>query len=204
MSAWREWRKQTFGTPYMVWHDGIDPDHFVSMTAERREEGIALLPEGIAERDWLAAVGARMLELTGLIPVLEASLEGSSGRFCAEAAIAVDVLGGDGNLARNAVLRALSHPSWFSRMDAAIGLRHLPGAGVVETLLKQVAGDPDFLVRHHSAESLLHLGGIEPASIVEHQHVFNDLVAEPNGERDDGVVECHRRASESLRALLGD
>ena len=82
----------------MVWHDGVDLNRFVSMTVQQREEAMALLPEGIAERDWLAAAGARVLESNGLIPLLEASLEGSSGRFCAEAALAVDVLGGDGVL----------------------------------------------------------------------------------------------------------
>jgi len=84
-----------------------------------------------------------------------------------------------------------------------MGLRHLPGEGVVDALLATVEGDPEYLVRYHAAESLLHLGKIEPRDITAHPEVFSDLVAGCDSEPTDEDRARHSRAAAVLRHLLG-
>ncbi len=202
MSAWDAWREETFGTPYMVWHDGIDPGWFSSLSPEERQRVIALLPEGIAARDWLAAVAARVLGAVDQVPPLEETLADAGGRLAVEAARAVLALGGDERRARRALLRARFAPGWAERMDVVIGMRHFAGDDTVAALLEHVAGDPDYLVRYHAAESLLRLGGIRPGSIRDHPEIFGDLAADGDGPAGATVEERHRKAAATLAALL--
>jgi hypothetical protein len=83
-----------------------------------------------------------------------------------------------------------------------MGLRHLPGEGVTEALLATVENDPEYLVRYHAAESLLHLGEVTPTDISLHPGIFSDLVA---GADQEPTAEHHARhacAAAALRALL--
>jgi HEAT repeat protein len=202
VSAWDEWREETFGTPYLVWHDGIDPGRFGSLPPEARQRVLALLPAGIGAGDWLAAVGVRMLGAVDLVPLLEETLAQAGGRLAVEAARAVIALGGDRERATAAVLRARFDPAWSERMAVVIGMRHIGGDEMVAALLEQVAEDSDYLVRYHAAESLLHLGSVEPTSISEHREIFDELSADSDGDGAAEARERHRKAAAALAALV--
>ncbi|MFH1329364.1 MAG: hypothetical protein ABIJ48_01700 [Actinomycetota bacterium] len=200
MGGWDDLRERLFGTPYEVWHDGI---HEGQLDATDPAELRAALPEGLAARDWVAAVAARRLGDRDLLPVVAARLGIGRGRFAVEAARPIITLGGDHEAAIAWVIEALGRGGWPDRLDVAVGLRHLPDDRVVAALLTAVEGDPDYLVRYHAAESLLHLGEIEPRDITLHPEVFSDLAAGANSEPTDDERQRHSQAADALRGLLG-
>ncbi|MBN2114560.1 MAG: hypothetical protein JW785_10600 [Acidimicrobiia bacterium] len=199
MASWDELRERLFGTPYEVWHDGIQEGR---LDAADPQELRAALPEGLADGDWVAAVAARRLADPSLLPVVTARLGIGGGRFAVEAARTIVALGGDRAAAVSWAVDALGWGAWSDRLDVAMGLRHLPGPGVVEALLAAVEQDPDYLVRYHAAESLLHLGGIAPLDITGHPEVFADLVAGADREPTAEERRQHARAAAALRRLL--
>jgi HEAT repeat protein len=100
-------------------------------------------------------------------------------------------------------VEALGWGGWPDRLDVAMGLRHLPGEGVMPALLGAVEHDPEYLVRYHAAESLLHLGRIDPSDITAHPEVFADLAAGADREPTAEDKQRHARAAAALRGLLG-
>jgi hypothetical protein len=200
MTTWDDLRQRLFGTPYEVWHDGIQE---TALDQADQAELRAAIPEGLAAGDWVAAVAVRRLGDPALLPQVAAYLEIGSGRFAVEVARAVAALGGDQAAAVASALGALGQGGWPDRLDVALGLRHLPGDGVVEALLASVEKDPEYLVRYHAAESLLHLGQIAPADITLHPGVFADLVAGADQEPIDEHRRRHALAAAALRRLLG-
>jgi hypothetical protein len=193
---WSEWAESVFGTPKDIWHDGLAVERFDRLSTDERSRAISLLPEGIEARDHVAAVGARRLGATEVLRNLEAVLPEGRGLFLIETARAIDALGGDTAAAVRQVLSVLPRdPVWSFRMDILIGLRHLPGPDVVDSLLLAVEHDPEYLCRYHAAESLLHLGELEPLTISDHGDLF-PLVA--SDEDDD-----HAAAAQRLREVLG-
>ena len=199
MTSWDDLRERLFGTPYEVWHDGIHEGQIdLADPAELR----AALPEGLEAGDWVAAAAARRLKDPGFLPLLAARLGIGGGRFCVEAARAIVALGGEREAAVAWAVAALGRGGWPDRLDVAMGLRHLPGSGVIEALLTAVESDPEYLVRYHAAESLLHLGGIEPPDITGHPEVFADLAAGADREPTDEEKQRHARAAAALRGLL--
>jgi len=200
MDEWDGLRERLFGTPYEVWHDGI---HEGQLDDADPAELRAALPEGLAAGDWVAAVAARRLGDRDLLPLVAARLGIGGGRFAVEAARAIVALGGDHQAAIAWAIESLERGGWPDRLDVAVGLRHLPGNGVIAALLTAAESDPDYLVRYHAAESLLHLGGIEPRDITLHPEVFSDLAAGADGEPTDEDRHRHSLAAAALRRLLG-
>jgi hypothetical protein len=193
---WSTWAESVFGTSKDIWHDGLAVERFDRLSAEERSLAISLLPEGIAARDHVAAVGARRLGATEVLEDLEATLPDGRGRFLIETARAIDVLGGDTADAVQRVLSVLPRdPVWSFRMDVVIGLRHLPGPDVVDSLFLAVEHDPEYLVRYHAAESLLHIGELEPLSLSDHGALFPLVASE--------VETDHAEAARILRSMLG-
>ena len=200
MTSWDDLREHLFGTPYEVWHDGIQEGRLDTADPAELRAG---LPEGLDAGDWVTAVAVRRLGDPKLLPLVAARLGIGGGRFAVEAARAIAALGGDREAAAAWAIEALEWGGWPDRLDVAMGLRHLAGTGVIEALLACVAGDPEYLVRYHAAESLLHLGGIEPGDITSHPEVFADLAAGANGEPTDEDHHRHSLAAAALRRLLG-
>lgn len=200
MTSWDDLREHLFGTPYEVWHDGIQEGRIdLADPVQLR----AAVPEGLEAGDWAAAVVARRLADPTLLPLVEARLGIGGGQFAVEAARAIASLGGDREAAIAWVVEALGWGGWSDRLDVAMGLRHLPGEGVIEALLAAVENDPEYLVRYHAAESLLHLGEVTPTDISLHPAIFSDLVAGADEEPTAEHRERHARATAALRALLG-
>lgn len=199
MTSWNDLRERLFGTPYEVWHDGI-PEGRIDLAdpAELRDA----LPAGLGDGDWVAAVAVRRLADPALLPLVAARQGIGGGRFAVEAARAIAELGGDRAAATAWVVEALAWGGWPDRLDVAVGLRHLPGEGVIDALLAAVENDPEYLVRYHAAESLLHLGKVIPTDITLHPGIFSDLVAGTDEESTAGHRARHARAAAALRALL--
>lgn len=195
--GWEAWSEETFGTPFEIWHDGLAIDRFDRLSAGERARALEVLPEGIALRSHVAAVGVRKLAAVDLLPLLHEQIPEARGQFLVEATRALDELGDDPDAGRTRILQLLgSEPLWSMRVDLAIGLRYLDSPATREGLLTSIARDPDYLVRYHAAESLLRIGGLEPLAISEHGDLFGLIVSD---EADD-----HRRAAELLGERLAD
>ena len=176
---WSEWAEAIFGTPYEIWHDGLADERFDDLDESQRATAIALIPEGLAAGDHVAAVAARRLGAVEVLPNLMEALPGSSGILLREVARAVTTLGGDADAALDRVLDGLANELiWLHRKDLVNGLRHFEGPRVVGALLAAVEHDPDYLVRYHAAESLLALAGIDSPQLVDYRKLFSDVAAD--------------------------
>jgi hypothetical protein len=201
--SWADFEAEHFGAPYEIWHDGFDEAGFDRMAPATREKALAVLPEGLAAQSAVAAAGARRLGASHLLPQLEDLVLKAAGGFAVEAARAVRDLGGHHRPALLQLYHLLiNDPFRGRRIDVAVGLRHFPQPETTEILLRSVAGDPEYLVRYHAAESLLRLGGIVPAGLSDHDALFQDVAAGDGEEPTDDLRARWRRAADGLQEML--
>lgn len=172
-----------FGPPYDVWHDGAD---FATLAAEcRRDPALVerMLLAGLGEGDALAAEAVRELPLDPaatrrFVAALRAApstpaMAVEVGRSLAaltgdevDAAAVADVLTGDAH--------------WGVRLDAARAIASFAPTEALIQALEHGLIDADYLVRYHSANSLLRFGGIEAPDIASMPSEFRTIVT---GER---------------------
>jgi hypothetical protein len=163
-SAWAEFSRETFGDPYLVWHDGADFGSLLSRWQDQRVLVGEMLQLGLSEADPVAAEAIGALaghgaDVSELAARLRESLPLAQDTFGVRVAQALFVLTHDQDLARPicAVLTGDSH--WGEKIDAAIALNAFaPVMNVVQALVQGVQDD-EYLVRRHSAQTLLTLAG---------------------------------------------
>jgi len=161
---WATYRKEAFGEPYMVWHDGPDFAEFRERFAADPELATRMLEAGIAEDDALAAQTPRELTLTPdqrerFVRMLTAALPTSGAGVRLEAGATLFALTGSAEWSAPVVEVLGSTVHWGIRIDAAIRLKAFPPT---PELVAAVAGgvrDLDYLVRYHSANTLLRWAG---------------------------------------------
>jgi hypothetical protein len=197
--TWAEWSETAFGTPYEVWHDGLDISRAAAAYAAEPETTHAMLLEGIAARDALApkvvdAVLAQGHAVPALVEALRAAHDQGGWDFAIASAVALHGATRD-DAWDGWLLRALREaPSWTWRIDAAIALRGFaPSEARIEALSEGVT-DPDYLVRYHCGTTLLRYAG--DASEIADLPVFRDILDEPAAD----AAERHRRAAADLAA----
>jgi len=165
--SWSRFRLDTFGEPYLVWHNGPDYSTFDALwSADQGFVENALL-DGLALRDPLAAQAIARLPLAD--PARErfvALLAGHIGQqpvgFHLRVAETLFRLTGDQSWSREVVRVLLGAGLWSDRFDAAIALASFaPTAQLIDALALCVQ-DPDYLVRYHAANTLLGYSGRDP------------------------------------------
>jgi hypothetical protein len=160
--SWTDFRLQTFGEPYMVWHDGPDFTELQRRWATERSFVARMLRDGLQRHDPLAAQAIERLVRQGDGPdeietALQSALSDAKGVFLVRAAEALFALTGDESYAEM-VCRVVTRSRWpFDRMDAAIALRGFGPRAVVVQALHNGVRDRNYLVRRHSAQTLLDL-----------------------------------------------
>ena len=205
--AWADFRLEMFGEPYMVWHDG--PDFYLISRTYAEDPALVLreLEAGIAESDSLAAQACQQLEATeeqkpAIVAILERALPGSSGSTRTEIAASLHALGVSNHateeLAREICDVLLSPHHWGVRLEAAMALaKFTPTAKLVEAAAAGVR-DGDYLVRFHSANTLLRWAG-RTTDISEDDELFGLLVDSAGAE---GWAEVARRLSAAVPGPL--
>ncbi len=83
--TWQDYRLDAFGEPYMVWHDGPDFSAFRQRVAEDPVTAEAVLLEGLAQQDPLAAQAVAEARFAPevaqrFIPILTAALPRRAAR----------------------------------------------------------------------------------------------------------------------------
>jgi hypothetical protein len=163
-SAWAEFRQETFGDPYTVLHDG---PHFLSLPSrwlEQPEHVTRMLELGLSEGDPVAAQAVGYLARDGvdvgaLGSRLREALPQAQGTFRVRVAQALFALTDDQDLAQPICEVLTGDGHWSVKMDAAIALNlFAPAMKVVQALVHGVQDD-QYLVRRHSAQTLLTLAG---------------------------------------------
>jgi hypothetical protein len=199
VEPWAEWSESAFGTPYEVWHDGLDLGRAASAYMAGPALADQMLLEGIRERDALAPkVIDAVLEHGQQVPTLLATLREAHDRggwdFAIASAVPLHRATGD-DAWDDWLLRALRQgPSWTIRIDAAIALRQFTPTAARIDALTAAATDPDYLVRYHAGTTLLRYAG--EASEIADLPVFKDILDEPVAD----AAERHARAAAQLGA----
>ena len=163
---WADVRNELFGEPYMVWHDGPE---FSGLREAWRTEPEALLDQlfaGMAEGDALAAQALSELEPapTGemrdrVIAMLEKHVVASPPYAQVQLGLTLYKLTGDAKWTKPIVEVLDGAVHWSSRIDAAIALRQVPATPELRAALLRNVQDDDYLVRYHSATTLLRWSG---------------------------------------------
>ena len=179
---WAAYRQEVFGEPYMVWHDGASFDEVADRFRDDPDLVLEMLRAGIREGDALAAESARHLspaedQVPTIRAMLEAELPGSSGGTRAELATSLHSLGGPAEMAQHVADVLLGVDHWGVRIDAAMRLAQFdPTPALLEAAAAGVR-DAEYLVRFHSANTLLRWAGRE-GDISEDAALFGRLCDE--------------------------
>lgn len=186
MSAWSEARETMFGEPYMVWHDGPE---FSGLREEWKRDPEALLEllfEGMAENDALASQSFSELEPapTGelairVIKKLTEHLATSSPSAVVQISRTLFRLSGSPVTVEPIIGVLDSSVHWANRIDAAIALRDFPPSEAGKACLLRNVQTEDYLVRYHSASTLLAWAGVD-TKIDDDDELFSLLVTDEN------------------------
>ena len=197
--SWADWSEAAFGTPYEVWHDGLDIDRAASAYRDDPEQAERMLRQGISLHDSLApkavdAILAHGHAVPGLVAALKAEHDKGGWDFVIAAAVALHRATGEDSWDAWLVRGVREGPSWTVRIDAAIALRDFaPSAARIDALAAAVH-DRDYLVRYHAGTTLLRYAG--DGSEIADLPVFQDILDEPPAD----AAERHARASTALAA----
>jgi HEAT repeat protein len=105
--------------------------------------------------------------------------------------------------AANALVRVLrTNPDWGSRMEAARALREVPIPSALEALWEAVERDPQDLVRHHAAVTLLYMYNIH-RDVYDSHPLTIEVMMEDTERREKGTREL-RELVEKEGRLEGD
>jgi hypothetical protein len=162
--SWADFRLEAFGEPYMVWHDGPDFYAFQQRALSDPATVEAVLREGLAEDDPLAAQSIAEADFDDaseqrMIPLLIEALDRTNTTFRVSVAQALTRLTGSEHWSTAVVDVLLNAVFWSDRLDAAMALGHrVPTVELIAALMKG-AQDPEYLVRYHSCNSLLRFSG---------------------------------------------
>ncbi|GAB3411234.1 hypothetical protein [Flindersiella endophytica] len=181
---WSVWRDGVFGDPYLVWHDGPD-FHYLAMTAHDDLDQVStMLALGIKERDPLAAQSIAALAGAGITidgaeALLRSAVPTAGGTFLVRLAEALRAVTGDqawsGPIV--SVLTSSRDADWYPRLDAARALAGFrPTSDLVQALGHGVC-DPEYLVRYHSANTLLRYAG-RAGQISDHKELFGLITSD--------------------------
>lgn len=201
-ARWAAWKEATFGTPYMIWHDGLDVGAVTRQRGAAREEARAMLRLGLSLGDSHAAEALAALGDASEAEAMRALLATAHGTERVRLALALHAVRPDPSLAGELVAVLQSPVHWGTRVDAAIGLRHFAGAADEAALLAAVA-DPEYLVRYHACESLLARRGVRPGELMRHAEVFSRICGPDDRAPTDEDLARYAEARARLLALAG-
>jgi hypothetical protein len=158
-AQWQDWRRDVFGDPYMVWHDGADFTRLTELAKEDRDGVGRMLALGLAAHDELAARSIAYLNVWGVPPenaetLLRDASENAKGNFLTAIAQALRAITKEESWAA-AVVHVLRTGSDDERWHAAQALQDFaPTTDLVDALTSAVSSR-GYLTRYHAANTLL-------------------------------------------------
>jgi hypothetical protein len=148
----------------MVWHDGPDFARLSARAHAEPAEVSHMLAAGLAEADPVAAYAYAALSREGLTPpdaetALRHAAETATDQFLIRVAQALHTLTADDAWAVPIAAVLASNAFWGIRIDAAQALADFTPTPDLIATLGRTAEDEEYLVRYHSANTLLRYAG---------------------------------------------
>ena len=184
-----------FGDPYMAWHDGLDTEALARLQGEEREEAEQLLIDALDSGDYRPAAGLAVLRSKAATAKLKEQLSSTSGDQRIQTARALWHTE-KYMPAVDAVIDVLQHyPFWGQRLNAAMALSEMKTPAGVAALWA-ATNDPESLVRHHAAASLLIMYGIQDEDSGEDNPLTIDIMSDDKVKQEKAIVEIKRVVEE--------
>lgn len=187
--GWIRWRDDVFGDPYLVWHDGADFTRLLDLGRTEPGEVARMLAAGLDADDPLAAQSLGALHDEGLAPAgAEALLRAAAARatetFLVQVAQALHALTGDESWATPIAAVLVSDAFWGVRIDAAIALTGFTATPDLIEALADGVRDEEYLVRYHSANTLLRYAG-RKKDLWDYRSLFDRIATPAEGDPTD-------------------
>jgi hypothetical protein len=203
---WIRWRNDVFGDPYTVWHEGPEFSRLTELAGTAPADVAQMLAAGLDAQDPLAAQSIAALAGKGLAPrgaeeMLRAALTVATEEFLVRVAQSLHALTGDEAWAGPIASVLTSDAFWGVRLDAARVLEEFtPTTELVGTLAEGVR-DEEYLVRYHSANTLLRYAG-RRKGVADHHTLFDKVASPPEGDATDTDRDKWRQAANQLTTLV--
>jgi hypothetical protein len=191
-----------FGDPYMIWHDGIDSQSVCLLEGAERDQAESMLIESMESGSYHAAMGLRELRSEKAIPVMKRLLEKVGSDLRIQIAVALNVIEDTDEYTPHLIEVLQHNGSPYVRLNAAIELRRFPTDDAIKALFESVSTDPDYLVRNHASESLLHIHGFKPI-LSEHKEIFRLICFEFDPKDEASYREATKHYTQAA-GLLSD
>ena len=193
-ATWDRFYDSYFGDPYMAWHDGLDEDALLSLEGEELERAEQMLTDALDSGDYRAPAGLAALRSEKVLDKLKQKLPQASGSDEVQTALAIWRIDPKYLPAANTLVRVLkTAPFWSTRMEAARALREAPIPSAVDALWQAVEHDPENLVRHHAAATLLYIYNIHRDLYPDHPLTIEVMMED---------AERREKATRELRELV--
>jgi HEAT repeat protein len=193
-AAWDRFYESYFGDAYMAWHDGVDEQALLSLEGEERERAEQMLTDALGSGDYRAPAGLAALRSEKSLDVLKQKLPQASGSDEVQTALAIWRIDPKYLPAANTLVRVLKNdPFWGTRMEAARALREAPTPSAIDALWLAVERDPEDLVRHHAAATLLYVYNIHRDLYDSHPLTIEVMMED---------VERRKKATRELKELV--
>ena len=200
-SAWKSFIAEFFErSEYEQWHDGITTWMLKELTEEERDAAEQILIYSLKQGGMWATEGLATINSKKAIPVLKDMLKDSIGALRMRIMDALEKIERSGEYVESLIEEFRTCTYWGDKLEAAMMLRHYPTEEVVDALYEGILQE-DYLVRYHSAESLLKIHGLVP-DISQHDEIFGCIVDDIKGVKN--TKEEFKRAAELMRDLLKD
>ncbi len=184
-----------FGDPYMAWHDGLDTEALARLQGKEREEAEQLLINALDSGDYRPAAGLVVLRSKAATAKLKEQLTSTSGDQRIQTARALWHTE-KYPPAVDAVIDVLKHyPFWGPRLNAARALCEMKTPASVAALWA-ATNDPEDLVRHHAAASLLIMYSIQKEESGEDNPLTIDIMSDDKAKQKKAVTEIKRLVEE--------
>ena len=177
MDYWSEFRPAMFGEPYLVWHEGAD---FATIRRRYRREPNEVaeqLTAGLAIGDHVAAQAMGEIGDARFVPELQRAFETESGEVRVSAALAYLRITGDQSASSVVSTVLAGDGSEFVRSTAARALRNFSATSALIDAAAAGARDAHYLVRFHSADTLLAFAGKHP-DVSANRPLFSRLASD--------------------------
>jgi hypothetical protein len=193
-AAWDRFYESYFGDAYMAWHDGLDEGALLSLEGEERERAEQMLTEALGSGDYRAPAGLAALRSEKALDALKQKLPNAYGSDEVQTALAIWRIDPKYLPAANTLVRLLrTDRDWGTRMEAARALREAPIPSAIDALWQAVEIDPENLVRHHAAATLLYIYNIHRDLYPDHPLTIEVMMED---------AERREKAARELRALV--
>lgn len=191
--TYEEFRERVLGTAYEIWHDGGPyTGTLLAMQGAEKEHAFAMLLQGLRQGDYAVVEALGVLDAERALPEIKKIFPGAEAMLRVE--LVRFLLDHDPQVnleeCTDMLLSTFTNPG--SCLSAVITLRRTPTKTAKDALLEMVEKNPEYLVRYHAADSLLHIAN---SSLDAHPEVLANI----NG---DGLApEDFSRFSEARKQL---